>query len=268
MPGDLVIRVGQVGKEMFFLSKGCLAVLPKVKNVEDKAILMEEAAYFGEIALISRCVRNASVQAMTWVNLFCLTKNDFDQVLGNYPHIAKKLRHNAIKRDIQTTLVTNANWSDQMVVTSVCSKYRGVLVGTTNDNTDRAIAEECICTMMDAVEESGKEENQEKRRTPERPPTNMTSQRRASLLIDGNVWESEGKCAEDVARACTQAKKRASAGIASADQAKLASELAGIIPSVENLLLQNCEALKELKKMLCEGDVVSPEVKAAFRCVS
>ncbi len=58
--GDIIIREGDVGMEMYFLVKGKAAVV--IKSGAQVAVY-EDGAYFGELALIKEAPRSAHVFA-------------------------------------------------------------------------------------------------------------------------------------------------------------------------------------------------------------
>ena len=88
-PGATIIKKGDPGQEMFFLSRGKVEVLG-----DDNKVLasLKEGDFFGETALLSTEVRTASVRAVTPCDLFVLGQEDFNQVLQDHPEIADSLR--------------------------------------------------------------------------------------------------------------------------------------------------------------------------------
>ena len=84
LPGENVVYEGGRGQEMFFIYDGSLEVyLAK----EQKALSTLNAGdYFGEIALMNpNCRRTASVRALTFSDVYALTKYDIDDVLSHFP---------------------------------------------------------------------------------------------------------------------------------------------------------------------------------------
>ncbi|KAM8821383.1 cyclic nucleotide-gated channel alpha-4 [Eudromia elegans] len=88
-PGELVCRRGDVGREMFFVREGRLAVLAE-DGVTALAVL-GEGLYFGEISLInipgnrSGNRRTADIRSIGYSDLFCLSKEDLAEVLAEFP---------------------------------------------------------------------------------------------------------------------------------------------------------------------------------------
>ena len=62
-PGDVIMRQGDIGEEMYFIIRGSCDVL----NSEwDTVKTLRENEYFGEIALLAQTPRLCSVRAATY----------------------------------------------------------------------------------------------------------------------------------------------------------------------------------------------------------
>lgn len=96
MPGDYVFRAGEPGMDMYFISRGRLEVIAK----DGKSILgsLSDGDFFGEIALLQRQPRSASVRAANFCDLYRLDKDTFDRVLASYPAIVEKIASQARER--------------------------------------------------------------------------------------------------------------------------------------------------------------------------
>ncbi|KAL3154475.1 hypothetical protein ABBQ32_013941 [Trebouxia sp. C0010 RCD-2024] len=79
---DMIIRAGELGREMFFIKAGAVQV-----ELEGKPItLLKKGSYFGELALLRDMRRTASVRVVSEMcDLFVLTKEDFLEVTKDYP---------------------------------------------------------------------------------------------------------------------------------------------------------------------------------------
>ncbi|SCC90892.1 Uncharacterized protein SCG7109_BV_00020 [Chlamydiales bacterium SCGC AG-110-M15] len=95
-PGDFIINEGEIGREMYFISRGNVEVL----SGDGKTIYAElsDGAFFGEIALLFSEKRTASIQAKSYCDLFIMKKDDFDVVLKDYPEFASKMLQIAKER--------------------------------------------------------------------------------------------------------------------------------------------------------------------------
>uniref|UniRef100_A0A8C4YGN7 Cyclic nucleotide gated channel subunit alpha 4 n=1 Tax=Gopherus evgoodei TaxID=1825980 RepID=A0A8C4YGN7_9SAUR len=88
-PGEYVCRKGDIGREMYFIREGQLAVVGD-DGVTRFAVL-GEGLYFGEISIInikgnkSGNRRTANIRSIGYSDLFCLSKEDLQEVLGEFP---------------------------------------------------------------------------------------------------------------------------------------------------------------------------------------
>lgn len=81
LPGDYIIRQGEYGDCMYFLSSGDVEVLVGDRNVAQ----LGAGSPFGETALIQGEKRTASVRAISYCDVYKLSKADFDALRGRYP---------------------------------------------------------------------------------------------------------------------------------------------------------------------------------------
>ena len=94
-PGDYIFRRGDKGTKMYFVIRGKLKIL----SGEDKVLNeVSDGDFFGELALFRDEVRSASVQAITYCDLYVLSKEVFEHVLNNYPEISTQIRKVAEER--------------------------------------------------------------------------------------------------------------------------------------------------------------------------
>ncbi|XP_013930273.1 PREDICTED: cyclic nucleotide-gated cation channel alpha-4-like, partial [Thamnophis sirtalis] len=89
-PGEYVCRKGDIGREMYFIREGQLAVVAD-DGVTQYAVL-GEGLYFGEISIISikgnqsGNRRTANIKSIGYSDLFCLSKEDLKEVLAEFPN--------------------------------------------------------------------------------------------------------------------------------------------------------------------------------------
>uniref|UniRef100_A0A673LAG2 Hyperpolarization activated cyclic nucleotide-gated potassium channel 4 n=1 Tax=Sinocyclocheilus rhinocerous TaxID=307959 RepID=A0A673LAG2_9TELE len=93
-PGDYIIREGTIGKKMYFIQHGVVSVLTKGNN-ETK---LSDGSYFGEICLLTRGRRTASVRAETYCRLYSLSVDNFNEVLEEYPMMRRAFETVALDR--------------------------------------------------------------------------------------------------------------------------------------------------------------------------
>ncbi len=86
--GKVLIKEGSVGAQEFFvIVEGTADVTRKGRKVAT----LGPGQYFGELALLDRAPRNATVTAKSAMEVVVLTQRDFISVLGDVPGIAQKL---------------------------------------------------------------------------------------------------------------------------------------------------------------------------------
>ncbi len=92
MPEDYIIRQGEYGDCMYFLSSGEVEVI-----VDDQRVAtLGPGSTFGETALLVGEKRNASIFTRTYCEVFRLAKSDFDHLRSRFPEFddeIKKLSH-------------------------------------------------------------------------------------------------------------------------------------------------------------------------------
>ncbi|XP_061102958.1 potassium/sodium hyperpolarization-activated cyclic nucleotide-gated channel 3 [Conger conger] len=93
-PGDYIIREGTIGKKMYFIQHGVVSVLTK-GNKETK---LSDGSYFGEICLLTRGRRTASVRADTYCRLYSLSVDNFNEVLEEFPMMRRAFETVALDR--------------------------------------------------------------------------------------------------------------------------------------------------------------------------
>uniref|UniRef100_A0A3Q3E097 Potassium/sodium hyperpolarization-activated cyclic nucleotide-gated channel 2-like n=1 Tax=Labrus bergylta TaxID=56723 RepID=A0A3Q3E097_9LABR len=74
-PHDYIIREGTIGKKMYFIQHGVCSVITK----GTLAMKLSDGSYFGEICLLTRGRRTASVRAETYCRLYSLSVDNFNE---------------------------------------------------------------------------------------------------------------------------------------------------------------------------------------------
>jgi CRP-like cAMP-binding protein len=93
--GDLVIKRGDIGRELYLLARGQVDVLGETGKVLK---VLHDGDIFGEIAVITSQPRTADVRAKTACDLFVLDKADFGRILRDNPHVAEAVKQIAKER--------------------------------------------------------------------------------------------------------------------------------------------------------------------------
>ncbi len=94
LPGDIVFKAGDIGEEMYFISRGDVEILAGTEHIA----FLSSGSFFGEIALVKSVPRTATVRAKTYTDLYVLKKEAFDKILSKYPEFAREIRMQADER--------------------------------------------------------------------------------------------------------------------------------------------------------------------------
>jgi CRP-like cAMP-binding protein len=89
--GEVIIREGQAGHEMYLMESGRVRV---VRGQGQDAVVLDEMGagdLFGEMALLTGKPRSATVVALTDLNLWMIAQSDFDELVTAYPNLALAL---------------------------------------------------------------------------------------------------------------------------------------------------------------------------------
>jgi voltage-gated potassium channel len=82
-PEGYIVREGEVGKEIYFISRGKVEIT--ADDGQSQHGTLEDGDYFGDLSLILREKRTASVKALTYCEIFKLDRTDFNRIKDEYP---------------------------------------------------------------------------------------------------------------------------------------------------------------------------------------
>jgi voltage-gated potassium channel len=88
MPGDYIIRQGEFGDCMYFLTDGTVEVL--VNDV--RVASLGQGSPFGETALLQGENRMASVRTLSYCDVYLLSKKDFDTLRAKHPEFDTRVK--------------------------------------------------------------------------------------------------------------------------------------------------------------------------------
>ncbi len=98
-PGEVPCKEGQLGHEFFVIVDGKVQVTRNGKQVTT----LSGGDFMGEIALVTKMPRTATVIAQTPVRFFVLTSRDFQSVLDNNPNVERKVLRALARRLAETS---------------------------------------------------------------------------------------------------------------------------------------------------------------------
>jgi voltage-gated potassium channel len=88
LPGDIIIRQGELGDSMYFLSSGEVEV---VSAKGERLAVLKEGAYFGELALLKQTPRTATVRAMDFCHAYELSRDDLRRLMSMSPEFEQHI---------------------------------------------------------------------------------------------------------------------------------------------------------------------------------
>ncbi|ULR44487.1 cation:proton antiporter [Rhizobium sp. K102] len=106
-PGERVIRRGDRGDSMYFISSGAVEV-----RLASGAIRLEPGAFFGEMALLSGGRRTADVIAVDFCQFEVLERRDFNMFMSHHPNLRTIVSEMAQKRTEMNVL--RQQWEKSM----------------------------------------------------------------------------------------------------------------------------------------------------------
>ncbi len=95
-PGDFIFRKGEMGDQMYFISRGKVEIVSEDGNTVFATL--SDGSFFGEIAILFSSERTASVRAADYCDLYTLDKFTFDNVLTKFPEVARQVHVMAEER--------------------------------------------------------------------------------------------------------------------------------------------------------------------------
>ena len=86
VPGEHIIRKGDTGDAMYFITSGAVEV-----DLEPEPFSLGTGDFFGEIALVNDHPRPTDVRTKSFCDLLVLYKRDFNTLLANNPEMQKAI---------------------------------------------------------------------------------------------------------------------------------------------------------------------------------
>lgn len=112
----VIIKEGTTDEEMFIIESGRVEVYLKRGDVVVLLSELQEASFFGEIALLTDKPPSATVKAKTDCRLLVLKKQDFMDIVSENPKVAAKFLL-AVGEDLCNRITaTNANLENYFLI--------------------------------------------------------------------------------------------------------------------------------------------------------
>lgn len=91
--GEVIVREGELGDRMFIIQNGCVRVTRMIDDREIQLGELKAGDFFGEMAIIDREVRSATVSAVGDVRLLSIDKKNFLRRIHEDPSLAYRVLH-------------------------------------------------------------------------------------------------------------------------------------------------------------------------------
>jgi voltage-gated potassium channel len=95
-PNDMIIKIGDIGHEMFIIAHGSVDIF--IKDGERLATL-HDGQIFGEVALLKETTRTANVQSQGYCDLYKLTSEKFMEIVKKHPILLANIEKNTNRRN-------------------------------------------------------------------------------------------------------------------------------------------------------------------------
>ena len=98
LPEDEIIRQSETGGHFFFLAKGDCDIWVKDHKRRDRFVrLIKPGMLFGEVALITKGKRTATVRSRNYCTAAALTAEQFHELCEEFPEVYSKMKLNMTK---------------------------------------------------------------------------------------------------------------------------------------------------------------------------
>ena len=112
----VIVKEGTTGDEMYIIESGRVEVFLTRGDVVLLLSELQEASFFGEMALLTDKPRSATVKAKNECRLLVLKKKDFMDIVGENPKVAAKFLL-AMGEDLcNRIMATNANLENYFLI--------------------------------------------------------------------------------------------------------------------------------------------------------
>lgn len=111
LPGELVVREGEPGEELFLIMEGAADVLIKTGDQTTPVATLKKGQFFGEMSLLTGAPRSATVQANSQLTVTVVGKDAMSQVISRNRNLADQF--GTILAARQSELATTRETADR-----------------------------------------------------------------------------------------------------------------------------------------------------------
>lgn len=96
--GMSVFLENMSGESLFLIERGTVRISKMIAEGEERTLVILSADdFFGEMAILDGSPRSATARVVEEATLWCIKKNDFDQLCDSQPKLGIKLMKNIVK---------------------------------------------------------------------------------------------------------------------------------------------------------------------------
>ncbi len=90
-PGEVIVRQGDVGGSLFVIIRGQVNIIRETGGQRMHVATLDDGEFFGEMALLTDTPRVASVEAVTTVEMFELSRDTLRRLIQEFPQVVPVL---------------------------------------------------------------------------------------------------------------------------------------------------------------------------------
>src|SRR6185369_2254167 len=102
-PGQNVFRQGELGDRVYIILRGEADVVCEADGVETTLARLRAGEYFGEMALLNKTTRSATVRCVTQMDTLSLPKGEFTTLTANLPELRQSFETVMERRKQETS---------------------------------------------------------------------------------------------------------------------------------------------------------------------
>jgi len=142
--GDVIVRQGSGGRDMFFVTAGSLKVsVLSEKGKEVSFAVLRKGGYFGELSMIDGRLRSATVTAIEDSELLVLGYSEYQQLFQKHPHTATQFLTRMLSTLANRLRATDELYQDSVFL-DVSARLAKFLLGTSIETSKSGSARRVI----------------------------------------------------------------------------------------------------------------------------